>query len=111
MIDWHARVSSAFYSAGPGDPQGALLRRRYGFSDDAELTAYEDEPLTASGAAHDGDAGQSLLTAEIERPRTGPMRDIVVTIQPEQDHLVRAPLRPTLCVQSAPPGDRPPGVG
>src|SRR5690606_27304269 len=43
-----------------------------------------------------------LLAAEIERPRTGPMRDIVATIQPEQDDLVRAPLETTLCVQGAP---------
>ncbi|WP_234401826.1 HelD family protein, partial [Thermobifida halotolerans] len=73
--------------------------RRYGFSPTAELTAFEDEPLTreASGAG-----GGSLLAEEIERPRSGPMRDIVATIQPEQDDLVRAPLERSLCVQGAP---------
>ncbi|NEA30373.1 AAA family ATPase [Streptomyces sp. SID13031] len=43
-----------------------------------------------------------ILRAEIERPRVGPMRDIVATIQPEQDLLVRAELDESLCVQGAP---------
>ncbi|MGK5551454.1 HelD family protein [Actinomadura kijaniata] len=100
VIDWRAPVSTAFYRASRADPQGVRLRRRYGFSESAELTAYEDEPLTGAGVVED--AGEALLAAEIERPRSGPMRDIVATIQPEQDELVRAPLGTTLCVQGAP---------
>ncbi|MGY0233859.1 HelD family protein [Longispora urticae] len=97
VVDWRAPVSMPFYRATREDPQGVRLRRRYGFSDDAELTAYEDEPLTGA------ESGPSaLLTAEIERPRAGPMRDIVATIQPEQDELVRAPLSESICVQGAP---------
>jgi DNA helicase IV len=42
------------------------------------------------------------VAAEIERPRVGPMRDIVATIQPEQDELVRAGLDESICVQGAP---------
>jgi DNA helicase IV len=42
------------------------------------------------------------MAAEIERPRVGPMRDIVATIQPEQDELVRAELDESICVQGAP---------
>jgi DNA helicase IV len=76
-----------------------VLRRRYGYSDVAELTGFEDEPLVGTGGIDQADA---FLRAEIERPRTGPMRDIVATIQPEQDDLVRAPLHPTVCVQGAP---------
>jgi DNA helicase IV len=79
------------------------MRRRYGFSDTrsgtAELTGFEDEPLIG---AVDDDQADAFLRAEIERPRTGPMRDIVATIQPEQDDLVRAPLHPSVCVQGAP---------
>ncbi|HEY6737594.1 MAG TPA: AAA family ATPase [Actinopolymorphaceae bacterium] len=48
------------------------------------------------------DGFSDLVTAEIERPRSGPMRDIVATIQPDQDVLVRAPLDTTICVQGAP---------
>ena len=43
-----------------------------------------------------------LLREEIERPRVGPMRDIVATIQPDQDDLVRADLDTSLCIQGAP---------
>ncbi|MEV6522255.1 AAA family ATPase [Longispora sp. NPDC051575] len=97
VVDWRAPVSMPFYRATREDPQGVRLRRRYGFSDTAELTAYEDEPLTGA------ESGPSaLLAAEIERPRAGPMRDIVATIQPEQDELVRAPVSESICVQGAP---------
>ncbi|MDA8370987.1 MAG: AAA family ATPase [Nocardiopsaceae bacterium] len=100
VLDWRAPVCVAFYRATPENPMGVRARRRYGFGNGAELTAFEDESLTdgAPGAGHSGE----LLTAEIERPRSGPMRDIVATIQPEQDDLVRAPLGTTLCVQGAP---------
>ncbi|WP_412538211.1 AAA family ATPase [Longispora sp. K20-0274] len=98
VVDWRAPVSMPFYRATREDPRGVLLRRRYGFSDTAALTAYEDEPLTGGSGTPTG----QLLAAEIERPRAGPMRDIVATIQPEQDELVRAPLRHSICVQGAP---------
>jgi DNA helicase IV len=98
VVDWRAPVSMPFYRASRDDPKGVRLRRRYGFSDAAELTAYEDEPLVG-GSGFDGSA---LVAAEIERPRAGPMRDIVATIQPDQDELVRAPLHPTICIQGAP---------
>jgi DNA helicase IV len=98
VVDWRAPVSMPFYRATPHDPQGVRRRRRYGFSDRAQLTAYEDELLEGGADA----PGSTLLAAEIERPRSGPMRDIVATIQPEQDELVRAPLQPSICVQGAP---------
>jgi DNA helicase IV len=96
VLDWRAPVSRAFYQAGPADPMGWDRRRRFGFHG-GELTAFEDEPLDGR------ELGPSaILTEEIERPRTGPMRDIVATIQPEQDEIVRAELPQTVCVQGAP---------
>jgi DNA helicase IV len=95
VVDWRAPVSEPFYRASAGDRMGVALRRRFGFRDGI-LTAFEDDPL-------DRPAGTSrLLVEDIERPRTGPMRDIVATIQPEQDVLVRAPLEQTVAVQGAP---------
>ena len=96
VIDWRAPMSRPFYQASATEPQGLVRRRRFGFSE-GELTSYEDE-LLAAGDAHES----SLLRQEIERPRSGPMRDIVATIQPDQDDIVRAPLAESICVQGAP---------
>ena len=101
VIDWRAPVSIAFYRASAKDPHGLALRRRFGFSG-GELTAFEDEPLDAAAAGAAPAGGSRILTAEIERPRVGPMRDIVATIQPEQDEIVRADLGESVCVQGAP---------
>jgi len=97
VIDWRAAMSRPFYQARPGDPMGVSLRRRFGFSH-GQLTAYEDEDLTGSNEL----VQSQIMESEIERPRTGPMRDIVATIQPEQDSIVRAGLQQSLCVQGAP---------
>jgi DNA helicase IV len=97
VIDWRAGMSRPFYQARPGQPMGVRLRRRFGFSH-GQLTAYEDEDLTRPGEA----AHSDIMESEIERPRTGPMRDIVATIQPEQDSIVRAGLSQSHCVQGAP---------
>ncbi len=98
VVDWRADVSLAFYRATRTDPMGVALRRRYGF-EGGRLTAYEDEHLTDTTEIMQRSA---ILAGEIERPRTGPMRDIVATIQPEQDALVRADLSESLCIQGAP---------
>jgi len=104
VIDWRAPMSRPFYQATPAQPLGVALRRRFGFAG-AELTSYEDEALTTaaqrSGADPDSRLGQ-LVVEEIERPRAGPMRDIVATIAPDQDDIVRAPLETSLCIQGSP---------
>jgi DNA helicase IV len=113
VIDWRAPVSRPFYRASGADPMNVALRRRFGFSG-GKLTAYEDELFAAdagSGAgAHSPDRSAEkflprpsrILIDEIERPRSGPMRDIVATIQPDQDDIVRASNARTVCVQGAP---------
>lgn len=102
VIDWRAGVSRPFYRASLTDPMGLVRRRRFGV-EGGELTAYEDEWLAGASADADEAPGRSaLLAREIERPRIGPMRDIVATIQPEQDEIVRADVTTTLCVQGAP---------
>ncbi|MEV4768314.1 AAA family ATPase [Micromonospora humida] len=98
VLDWRAPVSRSFYRASARDPQGIAVRRRFGFNAGA-LTSFEDEHLDRGEEL--GTASR-ILTAEIERPRVGPMRDIVATIQPEQDELVRADLADSICVQGAP---------
>ena len=98
VLDWRAPISRSFYRASARDPQGVAVRRRFGFSSGV-LTSFEDEHLDRGEEL--GTASR-ILTAEIERPRVGPMRDIVATIQPEQDELVRADLADSICVQGAP---------
>jgi DNA helicase IV len=97
VIDWRAGMSRPFYQARPGQSMGVRLRRRFGFSH-GQLTAYEDEDLVGLHEV----AHSDIMESEIERPRSGPMRDIVATIQPEQDSIVRAALGQSLCVQGAP---------
>ncbi len=99
VVDWRAPISTSFYRASPSEPMGVELRRRFGV-DRGHLTAYEDERLT--GATGDAADHSAILAAEIERPRSGPMRDIVSTIQPEQDEIVRSDLATSICVQGAP---------
>jgi DNA helicase IV len=116
VIDWRAPVSRPFYRASSADPMDLELRRRFGFSG-GELTAYEDELFTTDRSAEksvpspggrpDGTPRREhkpsqILIDEIERPRSGPMRDIVATIQPDQDDIVRADAGQTVCVQGAP---------
>ena len=98
VVDWRADVSRAFYRATHTEPMHVSMRRRFGF-EHGRMTAYEDEHLL-DRAEHE--RRSAILTAEIERPRTGPMRDIVATIQPEQDLLVRTDLSRSVCVQGAP---------
>lgn len=122
VIDWRAEVSRPFYRASTTDPMGLVRRRRFGV-EGGQITAFEDEWLASAAGPGDaatagpGDASDapsapdrpggprsssSILAREIERPRIGPMRDIVATIQPEQDEIVRADVATTLCVQGAP---------
>ncbi len=98
VIDWRAPLSAAFYRASRALPMDVRRRRRFGV-DRGRLTAYEDEHLQD---AREQDARSAILQAEIERPRVGPMRDIVATIQPEQDEIVRSDISRTICVQGAP---------
>lgn len=98
VIDWRAPVSEPFYQASKKAPMDIGLRRRFGYTG-GELTAYEDERLSDPT---ESEQTSKLLQSEIERPRVGPMRDIVATIQPEQDEIVRQGIGGTICVQGAP---------
>ncbi|MGW9395722.1 HelD family protein [Streptomyces sp. NPDC055642] len=98
VIDWRAPVSQPFYRASKKEPLDIALRRRFGYTG-GDLTAYEDEHLSDPSEAA---TTSKLLQREIERPRVGPMRDIVATIQPEQDEIVRSGLAGSVCVQGGP---------
>jgi DNA helicase IV len=98
VVDWRADIARSFYRASGRDPMGLHRRRRFGFQR-GELTGFEDELL---GLGEELEGLSPLVAAEIERPRTGPMRDIVASIQPEQDEIVRAGIDRSVCVQGGP---------
>ncbi|TDD61196.1 AAA family ATPase [Kribbella antibiotica] len=100
VIDWRAPVSTTFYQATANDSRGLATRRRFGWAANT-LTSFEDEQLGSAQAEATG-FGSELVRREIERARVGPMRDIVATIQPEQDEVVRTELEVSVCVQGAP---------
>ncbi len=100
VVDWRAPVSAGFYRATAVDPCGVDQRRRFSVVD-REIVSIFDEDLTDP----DGVGASGLpdpLLAELERSRTGQMRDIVATIAAEQDVIIRAPLDELLVVQGGP---------
>jgi DNA helicase IV len=96
VVDWRAAIAERYYRASAHQRLEVAKRRRFGFQG-STLTGFEDEDLRLGH-----DFASDFLTSEIERPRAGPMRDIVATIQPEQDELIRRDADTTLCVQGAP---------
>jgi DNA helicase IV len=101
VVDWRAPISAPFYRATAVDPLGVVFRRRYTLVD-GEMTAYLDEHLDDPDA---GDVAAGIpdpVLAEIGAARSGAMREIVATIQAEQDIVIRAPIDQALIVQGGP---------
>jgi DNA helicase IV len=99
VVDWRAPVAEAFYRATGREPLG-LVRRRHFLTEGRRIVGIEDELFDGGGGL--GLAGGSALVAALERSRTGRMRDIVATVQREQDEIIRAPLPGVLVVQGGP---------
>ncbi len=101
VVDWRAPVSVPFYRATVHDPMGLDIRRRF-TSEGAELIDILEEDFNdPEGSAVSGGIPDPLL-AELDRERTGTMRDIVATIATEQDEVIRTPLDRLLIVQGGP---------
>ncbi len=101
VVDWRAAVSAPFYRATWADPLGLTLRRR--FASDADVLAgFFDEHFDDPDAHAEGGGVPDPLLAELDRARSGAMRDIVATIQAEQDEIIRAPLGDLIVVQGGP---------
>ncbi len=100
ILDWRAPVSAAFYRATSVDPCGLVHRRRFSI-DDRTVVALFDEDLTDPESSGGSGLPDPLL-AELDRARSGQMRDIVATIAAEQDEIIRADLGRLLIVQGGP---------
>jgi DNA helicase IV len=104
LVDWRAPVAEPFYRATATDPLGVVRRRHLrtrgrqllDVEDDVfDLEALTDEDKTTLG-------GEGALLAALTARRTGRMRDIVETIQAEQDLVIRADPAGVLVVQGGP---------
>ena len=105
VVEWRAPVALPFYRASWKDPMG-LARRRQFVVDGRNLLSVGDDLFGAGVAPPVRDAigvrGRDALLVELERARSGEMLDIVATIQPEQDEVIRAPAGGILAVQGGP---------
>ncbi|MFB9696479.1 HelD family protein [Amorphoplanes digitatis] len=104
LVDWRAPAARAFYLATAVSPEG-VTRRRHLRTRGRELTGIDDEVLDlAAGAAggREDVTGEAALLSALTAHRTGRMRDIVETIQSEQDEVIRAGLPGVLVVQGGP---------
>src|SRR5215207_2528768 len=101
VVDWRAGVATPFYRATFADPLGLALRRRFAM-EGRHLLELFDEDFADPDSAHRASGIPDPLLAELDRSRTGQMRDIVATIQAEQDLVIRAPLDLLLVVQGGP---------
>lgn len=101
VVDWRAPVSVPFYRATVHDPLGLDARRRFTAEGDRLVDILEEDFTDPDGSAVAGGIPDPLL-AELDRERTGAMRDIVATIAAEQDEVIRTPLDRLLVVQGGP---------
>ncbi|WP_101844957.1 RNA polymerase recycling motor ATPase HelR [Zhihengliuella sp. ISTPL4] len=102
LVDWRAPAAEPYFAATWEDPRGLVSRRRYRWHG-GRITDYWDEALSPEGL--DGAASlddQSAFLASLDAHRTGRMRDVLATIQADQDAIVRAPSPGALVVDGGP---------
>ena len=102
VVDWRAPIAAPFYRATAIDPLGVDFRRRFTLDDDGEMVAYLDEHLDDPDAGGSAAGIPDPVLAEIGAERDGAMREIVATIQGEQDVVIRSDIDQVLIVQGGP---------
>jgi len=106
LVDWRAPAATPFYRATRAEPDGAISRRHL-TTRGRTVTAVHDEVLdlaafTAAGRSTETVSADDALMLALNARRTGQMRDIVATIQAEQDRVIRAAVAGVLVVQGGP---------
>ncbi len=102
VTDWRAPASVPFYKATPRETM-EVVRRRHILGRGQTVLHIEDELLDREDLREDLVlVGEAALLHALDRTRSGHMRDIVSTIQREQDDVIRAPLEGVLVVQGGP---------
>ena len=104
IVDWRAPMAESFYRATGAETLG--LERRRHFATEAEhLVGIDDEVFSLERLEHDSGidlVGTGALLSALGRARRGQMRDIVATIQREQDEIIRSGLPGAVVVQGGP---------
>ncbi|MGN6272999.1 MAG: RNA polymerase recycling motor ATPase HelR [Protaetiibacter sp.] len=102
LVDWRAPAAEPFFAATHGDPMGLVSRRRYRWNR-GRVTDYWDEVFTAEGLEHSAALDdQSAFIASLGASRSPRMRDVLATIQADQDAIIRASSRGPLIVDGGP---------
>jgi len=103
LVDWRSPAAEPFFGATHANPMGLASRRRYRWTR-GRVTDYWDEVFTADG--FDGHAAalddQSAFVASLGASRSPRMRDVLGTIQADQDAIIRAGSDGALVVDGGP---------
>nr|WP_237542853.1 UvrD-helicase domain-containing protein [Streptomyces sp. SID4919] len=106
VIDWRAPAAAPFYRSTPVDP-GRVVRRRVIRSKGRRVLGVEDDLMRPELTARLGGEempviGDGALMAALGQARSHTMRDIVASIQAEQDLVIRAPAASVTLVEGGP---------
>jgi hypothetical protein len=101
LVDWRAPAAAPFYRATPGQPLG-VVRRRVIICRGPKVIDLDDDVLSADDVGDLRVLGEGALLAALRRSRGPHMRDIVTTIQQEQDRAIRAPARGITLITGGP---------
>ena len=107
LLDWRAPAARPFYCATLASPMGVVRRRHFqlaGIAPDERVVDIHDDIFTASLDDTDNahTAADPALLAALSAPRGSAMRDIVSTIQAEQDAVIRLPLGGVVVIEGGP---------
>lgn len=102
LLDWRSPAAEPFFGATHANPMGLASRRRYRWTR-GRISDYWDEVFTADGfAGHAALDDQSAFVASLGSNRSDRMRDVLGTIQADQDAIIRAGSRGALVVDGGP---------
>ncbi|MEJ8660494.1 RNA polymerase recycling motor ATPase HelR [Streptomyces sp. MS1.AVA.4] len=102
LIDWRSPAAEPFFAATHANPMGLASRRRYRWTR-GRISDYWDEVFTADGLErHAALDDQSAFIASLGSNRSARMRDVLATIQADQDAIIRAGSRGALVVDGGP---------
>ncbi|MFI7355500.1 RNA polymerase recycling motor ATPase HelR [Streptomyces avidinii] len=102
LIDWRSPAAEPFFAATHANPMGLASRRRYRWTR-GRIGDYWDEVFTADGfEGHAALDDQSAFIASLGSSRSPRMRDVLGTIQSDQDAIIRAGSRGALVVDGGP---------